>query len=129
MKAKVEMILSDPKTGKTYAKMTKDQLHLSKEWILKLGQIGKPVAQVLAEITSRSGKKYEIIRGKDGVVYCTCPSWKMRKRCKHVIAFADVEHLKHLTAVKKLSKAAVEKKPEFSLKDLINAEVKKLSGR
>lgn len=30
---------------------------------------------------------YRIIRGGDGVVYCDCPGWKMRKDCKHLKAY------------------------------------------
>ena len=40
----------------------------------------------LAEYTSsrNPGKKYYIIRGDDGVVYCNCPGWRFRKDCKHL---------------------------------------------
>jgi len=30
---------------------------------------------------------YRIIRGADGVIYCDCPGWKMRKTCKHLVAY------------------------------------------
>ena len=30
---------------------------------------------------------YRIIRGGDGVIYCDCPGWKMRKDCKHLKAY------------------------------------------
>ena len=47
---------------------------------------------VLARVPSSSNpsKSYEIRRGGDGVVYCTCPSWRFQKNspsartCKHI---------------------------------------------
>lgn len=30
---------------------------------------------------------YKIIEGDDGVIYCTCVGWKMRKDCKHLKRF------------------------------------------
>jgi len=40
------------------------------------------------ESASKAGKKYEIRRGADDVVYCTCPAWKFSRRdakwCKHL---------------------------------------------
>lgn len=47
------------------------------------------MSEVLAKNASSSNpsKIYEVIRGGDGVVYCTCPGWKMRKDCKHLKAF------------------------------------------
>lgn len=34
--------------------------------------------------SSNPGKTYDIIEGKDGVIYCSCTAWKMRKTCKHL---------------------------------------------
>lgn len=38
--------------------------------------------------SSTPGKQYEIRRGDDGVVYCTCPAWSFGKKtgtpCKHL---------------------------------------------
>lgn len=34
---------------------------------------------------SRQGSQYDIILGNDGVTYCTCPGWKNRKNCKHLL--------------------------------------------
>jgi hypothetical protein len=44
--------------------------------------------QVLATVRSESSAaSYEIRRGGDGVVYCTCPSWRFSREardCKHL---------------------------------------------
>jgi len=31
---------------------------------------------------TKPGTTHQIIRGADGVVYCTCWAWRMNKRCK-----------------------------------------------
>lgn len=50
-------------------------------------------ARVLAQIPSKSNpaKSYEIRLGGDGVVYCTCPAWKLHgnKWCKHLEEYHD----------------------------------------
>ena len=55
--------------------------------------------EVLSRFASSDGTKtYEIRRGKDGEVYCTCPAWRFSGRdrfhqlvqtrtCKHLEAF------------------------------------------
>jgi hypothetical protein len=52
-----------------------------------------PTSLVVGKFQSMTspGKFYEIRRGKDGVVYCTCPAWKFQKKeygqprtCKHL---------------------------------------------
>lgn len=40
-----------------------------------------------AYLSASTGKKYQIIKGKDGVVYCECFGWKNRKNCKHLLDF------------------------------------------
>jgi hypothetical protein len=42
--------------------------------------------ELLQTIRSKSNpdKTYDIIRGKDGVVYCTCWAWRINKTCKHL---------------------------------------------
>ena len=48
--------------------------------------------EVLSKFSSSDGTKtYEIRRGKDNAVYCTCPAWrfahKTPKTCKHLKAY------------------------------------------
>ena len=40
----------------------------------------------LARIQSKSKREiyYDIIKGKDGVTYCTCWQWKLNRTCKHL---------------------------------------------
>ena len=47
------------------------------------------MGEVLATNPSSSNpaKSYSIIKGADGVIYCDCPGWKMRKTCKHLEEF------------------------------------------
>jgi len=46
------------------------------------------MGQVLVEYEgSKPGTQHQIIRGADGVVYCSCWAWKMNKRCKHLDRF------------------------------------------
>jgi len=47
------------------------------------------MGHILKTVTSSSnpGKHYEITMGNDGVTYCTCMAWKMRKTCKHLDAY------------------------------------------
>lgn len=53
-------------------------------------------AHVITTVPSKTNpsKSYEIRRGKDGVIYCTCPSWRYQRlgkgetrTCKHLAAF------------------------------------------
>lgn len=51
--------------------------------------------KVLAVVSSKTdeSKKYEIRRGKDQTVYCTCPAWRFQRvstssrTCKHLKSF------------------------------------------
>lgn len=44
------------------------------------------MGKTLAEYPSKSNpnKSYEIIRGGDGVTYCTCWQWKLHRTCSHL---------------------------------------------
>ena len=39
---------------------------------------------------SNPNKTYDIIKGGDGVIYCTCIAWKMHKTCKHLQAYFNI---------------------------------------
>lgn len=43
-------------------------------------------ARLLGHVPSDSNpnKSYDIRLGSDGVVYCSCTAWKMKKWCKHL---------------------------------------------
>lgn len=47
------------------------------------------MGDVLATNKSSSNPSivYRILKGGDGVIYCDCPGWKMRKDCKHLKAY------------------------------------------
>jgi len=47
------------------------------------------MGQTLATYPSSSDptKTYKIIKGADGITYCDCTAWKMRKTCKHLVDF------------------------------------------
>ena len=54
------------------------------------------MGEIITEMpSSKPGKSYNIIRGKDGVVYCECWAWKMNKTvhecpsCKEKCEFLD----------------------------------------
>jgi len=68
--------------------------------------------------SSNPGKTYDIIEGKDGVIYCTCTAWKMRKTCKHLKAWT----------AKNLTENLVKDEPN-SLNEVVSAEVSKLLAR
>ncbi len=63
---------------------------MSAGWRLPSTTMSSP--NVLARFASKSNpsKSHEVRRGADGVVYCTCPSWRFQKNspsnrtCKHI---------------------------------------------
>ena len=70
--------------------------------------------------SSNPGKTYDIIEGKDGVIYCTCTAWKMRKNCKH---------LKEWTRKNVTPESLVQDDEPSSLNEVVSAEVQKLLSR
>jgi hypothetical protein len=54
----------------------------------------EPTVLAVAPSKTNPSKSYEIRRGKDGVIYCTCPAWRYQRlkkgetrTCKHLAAF------------------------------------------
>lgn len=47
------------------------------------------MSTVLTEYPSKSNpnKNYQIVRGGDGVTYCTCWQWKLHRTCSHLEDF------------------------------------------
>ncbi len=70
--------------------------------------------------SSNPGKTYDIIEGKDGVIYCTCTAWKMRKNCKH---------LKEWTRKNITPENLVQDAKPGSIDEVVSAEVQKLLCR
>lgn len=58
--------------------------------------------QILQEFQSRSSDViYKIVRGVDGVIWCSCPAWRMRQgraSCKHLDMWRK-ENFRRPTAV------------------------------
>ncbi len=69
--------------------------------------------------STNPGKTYDIMEGKDGVIYCTCTAWKMRKTCKHLKAWGEKNHT---------PKNRVNDDPN-SLEAVVSEEVSKLLAR
>lgn len=70
--------------------------------------------------SSNPGKTYDIIEGKDGVIYCSCPRWKFAKTCKH---------LKEWNQKNNFSGMSVVKDEHSSIDEVVSAEVEKLLAR
>ena len=71
--------------------------------------------------SSNPGKTYDIIEGKDGVIYCTCTAWKMRKTCKHLKEWTR----KNLTP----ENLVKDKGKPNSLDEVVSAEVERILAR
>ena len=74
---------------------------------------GRYMGTTLKTVVSSSnpGKFYAIMEGADGVIYCTCTGWKMRKTCKHLDAYHRNTDPKTITP---------------TLQDIVDQEVEKL---
>ena len=68
-------------------------------------------AGLLASVPSKTNPdlSYEIRRGKDGVVYCSCPAWKHQRL---PVAHRSCKHLKSFHAANLAAKESVETKQE-----------------
>lgn len=71
------------------------------------------MGDVLATNKSSSNPSivYRIIKGGDGVVYCDCPGWKMRKDCKHLKAYHATTGTKAVAPALMGAPVKKEKKP------------------
>lgn len=45
------------------------------------------ITTVTSKDPKRKGTKYQIRRGSDRQIYCTCPGWTYYGRCKHLEAY------------------------------------------
>ena len=86
-------------------------------------------SEVLATVASSSNpsKTYDIIKGGDGVIYCTCTAWKMHKDCKHLRQYHSGNAVSAVNAVKP-TKATLRQEPAESISALIAKEVAFLKG-
>lgn len=84
-------------------------------------------SKILSVYTSSSnpGKEYQIVQGRDGVVYCTCTSWKMRKHCKHLDHYNSAAQAKIRVSAKR--EARINGEPDIQL--VIENEIRKLGGQ
>ena len=76
----------------SYARIVGIMLRRRKERVIRKRFTRRDkVGRILDTVPSSSnpGKTYDIMEGKDGVIYCTCTAWKMRKTCKHLKAWEE----------------------------------------
>ena len=77
--------------------------------------------------SSSSDKTYNIVRGADGVVYCTCPAWKFQRltaegrTCKHIKSWSAGQ-----LATRNISKVVVEKAESGHI---LSTSTKKVTAR
>lgn len=80
---------------------------------------------ILAEYPSKSnhGKVYEIVRGNDGITYCTCWQWKLHRTCSHLEDYLGSQK------VYKVRKETVSGKVNtyLDLEEAVNKAVQELS--
>ena len=83
--------------------------------------------QVLSTVTSSTnpGKQYEIRLGRDGVTYCTCKAWSMKKTCKHLVDYLTKTAKKVLKKAK--AKAVTQEDPAKKIREAIRLAVATIS--
>lgn len=88
------------------------------------------MAEILTTVPSGSNpnKTYDIIKGGDGVIYCTCTAWKMSKNCKHLKAYHANGCLELIKPNLTMTKAALKKPTTSKFDELIAREVAFLKG-
>jgi hypothetical protein len=69
----------------------------------------KAMAEVLDINRGSKGQVYEIRRGADNVVYCTCWAWKKHRTCKHLKAWLEKVRPTRIDPLDKLISKALEK--------------------
>ena len=81
--------------------------------------------EVLATYPSRSNpsKEYEIVRGNDGVTYCSCWQWKLNRTCSHLEDFLSGQKTYNV----RTKTVAGKKVTYLDLQDAINKAVQELS--
>ena len=79
--------------------------------------------------STNPGKTYNIIHGKDGVIYCTCTAWKMKKTCKHLVEFYAKAAKKKVKPQPKKDKPKPIDADSKRLKEVMRAEIARLVGR
>ena len=73
--------------------------------------------------SSSSNKVYQVIRGHDGVIYCTCPGWKFSRNCKHLQAYNSPSSAMPFL-IKAVKKGSMENgEPQVQLLDEVTANV------
>ena len=86
------------------------------------------MSSILATVASSSSDKtYNICKGADGVVYCTCPAWKFQRltsegrTCKHIKSWSASQ-----LATRNLTSMTVEKAESGHL---LSTSTKKVTAR
>ena len=81
--------------------------------------------EVLTTYASKSNpmKEYEIVRGNDGVTYCTCWQWKLNRTCSHLENYLSGQQTYSVRKTKVAGKTVT----YLDLQDAINKAVSELS--
>jgi hypothetical protein len=85
------------------------------------------MGKVLQEYKSESNpsKTYQVIRGYDGVTYCTCWPWKINRTCRHLTDYLRSPSAKQYTVRKVTTAGKVD--TYLDLEKAIEQAVKELS--